>query len=133
MSEEHDQPRSGHAEECIDHAHNYELLERAMTLWVWGELSLRHLPWMYGDHLSEYEHAIAAGVEFLRQFRSMHELFAAYYRGEGYGDDDWEVGNWVGRICDEVGADPSVSRSIVEDASYFRRSRELIQAELQEG
>ncbi len=113
-------------QEQYDWAHSYELIERAMTLWLWGEQSLQRLPWMEGEHLAQYERAIVAGVGWLRQFETMEELFAAYYRGEGHGEDDWDAGKWVGRICQEVGADPSVSRSVVEDASYFRRSRELI-------
>jgi hypothetical protein len=114
------------AEDRYDHSSNYALVERAMTLWLWGELSLRRLPWMEGEHLAQYERAVEAGVGFLRRFDSMQELFGAYFRGEGSGEADWEAGNWVERICRETGAPRDVSRSIVEDAAYFRRARELI-------
>ncbi len=70
-----------HEGEQYDCGHNYELIERAMTLWVWGEQSLRRLPWMEGEHLAQYEAAVSAGVVFLRRFGTMDELFAAYYRG----------------------------------------------------
>ena len=113
--------------ERYDGEHHYELLERALTLWWWGERYLRRMPWMGEQHAMAYEQAIAAGVDHLRQYHTISELCAAYFAVWPPDEEGTLPASrrWVEEVC-RATQDPTIRPTVVEDVAYFRRCRELI-------
>src|SRR5262249_37341567 len=113
-----------------DYKHRYDMIERAMTLWREGENALWRAPWVVASVGEAHQRAIRVGVELLRRHETMSELGAAYYGSQVLAGEDALPGarenrRWVEYVCRVANA-WQVNRSIVEDAAYFRRSRELI-------
>jgi hypothetical protein len=122
---------SEHEGDPYDWDHHYELIEHAFTLWRAGEKAMQGTPWLLPSVLAGHERAVSVGVELLRRYSSISELVAAYYSPKLVDVDEdgdsmpWGRESWVEYAC-RVASAPQASRAIVEDASYFRRSRELI-------
>jgi len=68
-----------------------------------------------------------AGSAYTYTYATMGELVAAYFEAWPGGDDvdEGSARHWV-EAARRATLDPSLSRAIVEDDSYFRRCRELL-------
>ncbi len=102
-------------------------------LWLWRQGVKRFEREAAGGRRGTYEDAIRRGVAWLQQYQTMKELICSYfdfaYLGGNdvneRGEDPFQA---ACRAAEEAhGNTHAISSSLVEDVSYYRRFRELIE------
>ena len=97
----------------------YPARKNTVHFWRAGEKMARQQ--RTSDWQSDYDAAIASAVVVLGRYHTMDSLIAAYF-------DDTVDDDWVESLC-RLRSGRVLSFSIVEDAAYWRRLKQLLSAQ----